>query len=1169
MDFYAVLDQVLDLLRQRGRVTYRALKRQFDLDDAALEDLKAEIIEAHRLAVDAEGKVLVWTGDAASMPPPAAVPAPPPERPPLAYTPKHLAEKILTARASLEGERKQVTVFFADIKDSTRLIEGLDPEAAQQLLDPAIHLMMDAVHRFEGTVNQVLGDGIMALFGAPIAHEDHALRACYAALALQSAVRPYTEEVRRRHGMALQLRVGLNAGEVVVRAIGNDLHMDYSAVGQTTHLAARMEQLATPGSILLTATTLRLVEGLVQINALGPVPVKGLTEPVEVFELMGASALRRRLQAAAAGGLTRFVGRQTELAALVQALERAGAGHGQVVAVVGEAGVGKSRLVYECVHAHHLQGWRVLESASVSYGKATPYFPVIDLLRRYSHVEERDDVRTIQAKVTGQVLTLDATLQEMIPALLSLLDALPEDSPFRTLDPLQRRQRRQRTLAACKRLLLRESQEHPVLLVFEDLHWIDSETQALLDSLVEGLPTAHVLLLINYRPEYQHDWGSKTYYTQLRLDPLPPESADALLQGLLGEDVGAQHAAPLQALKRLLIACTEGNPFFLEESVRTLVETGVLGGESGAYRLTPNVGAALRGRPQAGNHIGLPLPTDLQVPATVQALLAARIDRLPAEEKRLLQTAAVIGTEVPLPLLQAIAELREDALHRGLAHLQAAEFLYETRLFPEHEYTFRHALTHEVAYSSLLQERRRTLHARIVAALEALAPDRVAEQVERLAHHTLRGEVWDKALAYLRQAGEKAMAQSAYREAVGYFEQALSALLYLPEQRDTHEQAIDLRLALRSALRPLGDFGRILAALREAESLAAALDDPRRLAQVSLFLSLHLSERGAYDESIAAAQRALALATASGEVVLQAQASRYLGQAYRAQGDYQRAIDRLRQAMAVFEGARRYERFGLVNLPAVNSCAQLAACHAELGMFAEGSVLGDEGLRIAEAVAHPGSLMIASWGIGLLALRQGDLPRALHRLERAVGICDEVDLPAYFPWMAAALGAAYSLAGSVADAVSLLTQAMEQTMATEAVGDQTLCRLSLGEAQVLAGRLEEAHALTEGVLAHAHAHQERGNQAYALRLLGDIAARREPPESEQAEDYYRQALTLAGELGMRPLQAHCHRGLGTLYAKAGQAEQARTELSAALDLYRAMDMTFWLPQAEVALAQVA
>src|SRR5262245_42139840 len=397
MDFYALLDQVVDLLRQRGRVTYRALKRQFDLDDAVLEDLKAEIIEAHRLAVDEQGNVLVWTGDAAPGRPPAAVPAPPAERPPLVYTPTHLAEKILTARATLAGERKQVTVFFADIKDSTRLIEGLDPEAAQQLLDPAIHFMMDAVHRFEGTVNQVLGDGIMALFGAPIAHEDHALRDCYAALALQSAVRPYGDEARRRHGMALPLRVGLNAGEVVVRAIGNLLHMDYSAVGQTTHLAARMEQLATPGSVLLTAATLQLVEGLVQVTPLGPMPVKGLTNPVEVFELKGASALRRRLQAAAVRGLTRFVGRQTERAALQQALERTGAGHGQVVALVGEAGVGKSRLVYEFVHAPQIQGWRVLESASVSYGKATPYSPVLELLRHYGHIEEQDDSRTIRA----------------------------------------------------------------------------------------------------------------------------------------------------------------------------------------------------------------------------------------------------------------------------------------------------------------------------------------------------------------------------------------------------------------------------------------------------------------------------------------------------------------------------------------------------------------------------------------------------------------------------------------------------------------------------------------------------------------------------------------------------------------------------------------------------
>ena len=705
------------------------------------------------------------------------------------------------------------------------------------------------------------------------------------------------------------------------------------------------------------------------------------------------------MQAAAARGLTRFVGRQHELDTLSQALEQARTGHGQVVALVGEAGVGKSRLVYEVVHSHRTQGWLVLESASVSYGKATAYFPVIDLLKRYAHVEDGDDTRTVRAKVTGQVLTLDAALQEALPALLGLLDALPEDSPFLTLDPPQRRQR---TLDALKRLLLRESQEQALLLVFEDLHWIDTETQALLDNLVESLPTVRLLLLVNYRPEYQHGWGSKTYYTQVRLDPLPPASADELLQALLGDDPS------LEPLKRLLIERTEGNPFFLEESVRALVETGVLVGVPGAYRLAQALPA-------------------IQVPATVQAVLAARIDRLPPEEKRLLQTAAVIGTEVPFALLQAIAELSEEALHRGLAHLQAAEFLYETRLFPERDFTFKHALTHEVAYSGLFRSGGALLHARIVEAIEAFTGDRVAEQVERLAHHALRGEVWDKALAYCRQAGEKALAQSANREAAGYFEQALSALPHLPDRRDTREQAIDLRLALRTALRPLGDFGRILAALREAEALAVALDDHRRLGQVSLSLSIHFRIMGAHDQAIAAGQRALELATASGDVVLHALVNLRFGQAYFFQDDYRRAIDCLRQAVAFFDGARRHERFGLPYLPAVLSRAFLAWCHAELGTFAEGRALGEEGLRIAEAVAHPGSLMQASWGIGLLSLRQGDLLRALPLLERAVGICHEADLPAYFPGMAAALGAAYTLAGRVADAVPLLTRAMEQT----------------------------------------------------------------------------------------------------------------------------------------------
>jgi class 3 adenylate cyclase/tetratricopeptide (TPR) repeat protein len=1136
MTFEEIVDQALAMLQRRGRVAYRTLKRQFNLDDEALEDLKTELIKAQRLAVDEDGDVLVWTGGTTS----PEIPAMEQTRAPLSYTPAHLVEKIFLSKTALEGERKQVTVLFADLKGSMELLADRDPEDARAILDPVLERLMAAVHRYEGTVNQVMGDGIMALFGAPIAHEDHAVRACYAALAMQTSVQQYAAEVQRTRGVPIHIRVGLNSGEVVVRSIGSDLHMDYTAVGPTTHLAARMEQMAMPGSILLTPAVLGLAEGFVQVSTLGPVPVKGLEAPVDVYELVGASGIQRRLQATAARGLTRFVGRETEMEALSQALERARAGHGQVVACVGEAGVGKSRLVYEFLHSHRTQGWLILESSSASYGKATAYLPVCDLLKAYCHLEDRDDLRTVRAKVTGQVLTLDAALQDTVPAVLALFEALPADSPFLSLDPLQRRRR---TLEALKRVLLRESQVQPLLLVFEDLHWIDSETQAVLDLLVDSLPTARVLVLVNYRPEYQHGWGSKTYYTQVRLDPLPEASADTLLQVLLGDDPG------LGPLTQLLIARTQGNPFFLEESVRTLVETGVLVGERGTYRLEK------------------PLDS-LQVPATVQALLAARIDRLPPEDKRLLQTAAVIGTEVPWPLLQAIADTTDEVLYRSLAQLQAAEFLYETSLFPERAYTFKHALTHEVAYESLLHERRRTLHAHLVEALEVLAGDRRDDQVERLAHHALRGEVWPKALAYGRQAGDKAQTRSAYREAVVYYEQALNTLPHLPEQRNTREQAIDLRLALRTALFPSGDFGRILAALREAEALAAALDDPHRLAQVSFFLSNYFYNMGAHDQAIAAGQRALALATAGGDVVLCALANRYLGGAYLYQGDYRRAIDCLRQAVTFFDGVWRRERLGQVILPAVNSRAWLAWCHAELGTFAEGRSRGDEGLQIAEAVDHPASLMIASWGIGLLALRQGDLPRALPLLERAVGICQDVDLPAYFPWMAPALGAAYTLGGRVADAIPLLTQAMEQTIATEMGAYQTLCTLPLGQAYLLAGRLEEAQALAEHALALAREHQERGHQAYALCLLGKIASHRERPDYEQGQAQYRQALALAEELGMRPLQAHCHLGLGTLYHQMGCVEQARAELSAAIELYRMMDMTFWLPQTEAALAQV-
>jgi len=874
---------------------------------------------------------------------------------PESYTPRYLAEKILTSRSALEGERKQVTVLFADLKSSLELLADRDPEEARKVLDPVLERMMEAIHNYEGTVNQVMGDGIMAFFGAPLAHEDHAVRACYAALRMQEAIYRLTEELRRSQGIEVQVRVGMNSGEVVVRSIGSDLHMDYTAVGQTTHLAARMEQLAAPGRIRLTSETLRLAEGFVEVKPLGPVPVKGLAEPIEVYELIGAKSVRSRLQPAVARGLSRFVGRDAEIEQLQRALQQAGGASGQVLAVVGEPGVGKSRLFHEFAQSQRTREWLILEAASFSYGKATTFLPVIELLKRYFRIHNLDNQREIKEKITGKLLTLDRALEPAIPEFLSLLDVPVDDPKWNALDPLQRRLR---TLDGIKRLLLRESQIQPLLLIFEDLHWVDGETQSFLDTLIEGLPKARLLLLVNYRPEYQHSWANRTYYSQMRLDPLQPESAQELLSALLGNDPA------LESLKGTLILRTGGNPLFLEESVRMLVETRVLLGERGAYRLGKAVEV-------------------IQIPATVQTILVARIDRLPPEEKSLLQCAAVIGKDVPYALLKEIAGLTQENMRRGLAHLQTAEFLYETRLFPDLEYTFKHALTYEVAYGSLLQERRRVLHAAIFEAIERLYQDRLMEHTERLAHHALRAEEWGKALAYLRQASVKAIARSAHREAVTYLESALTALSHLPESRETLLLAVDLRFELRTALIQLAEFGRVLQNVLEAEAIAKSLNDPRRLGQALAYLCVSFYFSGQLSEAIVAGESALAQGKELQDIGLQLHANRLLGMSYVARTDYHRAVACLSKALTLIEDQPQRELFGFSSLPGVNARAIRAWSWAELGKFSEATTDVEDAVRIAEELGHPASLTIAYWAVGMVHLAKGNFAAAMRPLEHA------------------------------------------------------------------------------------------------------------------------------------------------------------------------------------------
>jgi class 3 adenylate cyclase/tetratricopeptide (TPR) repeat protein len=1055
-----------------------------------------------------------------------------PFRSPESYTPKHLAERILTSKTALEGERKQVTVLFADLKGSMELLADRDPEEARKFLDPVIERMMEAVHRYEGTVNQVMGDGIMALFGAPLAHEDHAVRACYAALRMQNAVRRHSVELRRAQGVEVQIRVGLNSGEVVVRSIGSDLRMDYTAVGQTTHLAARMEQLATPGTVRLTGETVRLAEGYVEVRSLGPIPVKGLADPVEVFELTGAGQARTRLQAAALRGLTRFVGRDAEIEHLRRVLGSATAGHGQVVAIVGEAGVGKSRLTYEFTHSHRVQDWLILEASSVSYGKATSYLPVINLLKGYFKIGDRDDHREMHAKVLGRVLSLDRALESLLSPLLALLDVPVEDASWQVLDPPQRRRC---TLEAVKRLLLRESQVQPLLVVFEDLHWIDSETQALLDSLVDSLGSARLLLLVNYRPEYQHGWGSKTTYSQMRLDALSTQHAGELLDVLLGADPG------LEPLKELLVR--RGNPFFLEETVRTLVETKALEGLPGRYRLTQ------------------PLQS-LQVPSSVQAILAARIDRLSSEDKRLLQTASVVGKDVPFALLQGIAELSDDMLRGALGRLQAAEFLHESGLFTDLEFTFKHALTHEVTYGSLLADRRRALHATVVEIMERVYAGRLAEHVDRLAHHALRGEVWDKAVTYFRQAGAKAAARSAYREAVTCLEQALTALPHLPATQGRLEEAIDLRFDLRTSLLPLGQLEKGLDYLREAEGLARTLDDPRRLAWASAYMISSCWLTGRLTDALAFAETAQAIAETLGDFRLKVVANQYLAAARWNVGDYQTATDLFRKVTESLEGELSRERFGQALLPSVFARRYLAQALAERGAFDQSIAEAQEGLRIAEAADHPFSLGQAYLALGYVHAVKGELDQAVPLLERALVMSRDWNIRLLSPSCMGFLGYTYARSGRLGEGLALLAQAMAAFESGVATVFHSLVTTHSGEACILAGRLQEAHRHAERALTLTRERGERGDEAYALRLLGEIYSRETPPDDGRAEARYRQAMSLADHLGMRPLVAHCHFGLGKLFRSTDKHEQAQEHLITAATMYREMGMTYWLEKAE-------
>ena len=1039
------------------------------------------------------------------------------------YTPDHLAARIrveqaaLEARGTTDGERKTITALFADLKGSTGLMEGLDPEEVRAMIDPVLQLMMDAVHQYDGYVAQALGDGIFALFGAPLAHEDHAQRAVYAALRMQEAMGRYAHTLRSRGYAPLKMRVGLNTGEVLVRSIRkDDLHTDYVPVGHSTNLAARMEQLANPGTIVVSAHTHRLTDGYFSFKDLGPTQVNGIEAPLNIYEVLGVGPLRTRLQIAARRGLTRFVGRQSEMEQLQRALEQAKSGHGQIVGVMGEPGLGKSRLFYE-FKLLAVGGCLVLEAYSVSHGKATAYLPVIELLKNYFQIQQGDDERARRQKVIGGVLELDRSLEEILPYLFALLGIEVQPSPLAQMDA---QIRRSRTFDALKKLLARESLNQPLVLVFEDLHWIDGETQGFLDALSESVAGARLLLLTDFRPEYRHEWGQKTYYTQLRLAPLGKAEAEALLTVLLGSD------ASLTPVKPLILEKTQGTPFFMEEVVQTLAEDGALGGSSGRYRLTRPV-------------------STLQVPSTVQAILAARIDRLAADEKFLLQQLSVIGREFPSSLVREVITQAEAELYRLLASLQHKEFLYEQPAFPEVEYVFKHALTQEVAYGTVLHEQRKGLHEQTARAIETRYPLQREDHYSELAHHYSRSGNAIKAVEYLGLAGQQAARKSANAEAVTHLSAALELLKTLPDTPARRENELTFLLALGVPLINGNGYAapEVGNTYQRALELCEQMKDTAELFPTLYGLWLFYYVRADHRRAHELGEQLLRLGTSRQDPALLLEAHFALGNSLFCLGEFAAARTHVERGTSLYDAEQHHAlalRYGSYDPGAACLCySAMAQWH--LGYPEQAQKTSHQALTLTHKLSHPFSLVYVFLYTATLQQWRHEGPAVLHSTEAARGLATEHGFQFFLGWGTLLRGWALVQQGRDEDGIGQMRAGLA---AWEAIGTGLLQSYFLGEfAKVCGqvGQLEEGLRTVVEALAFVERTDERFCEAELHRIKGELTL--QAGDRQAAEACFRTAIDIARQQAAKSWELRAATSLARLWQAQDKQNDARNLLS--------------------------
>ncbi len=1071
-----------------------------------------------------------------------------PESPePRAYTPKHLAEKILTSRAALEGERKQVTVLFADVKGSMELAEQIDAEEWHRILDRFFQILADGVHRYEGTINQYTGDGIMALFGAPLAHEDHAHRACWAALRLRDDARRYADELRLGRGLNFSVRMGLNSGEVVVGRIGDDLRMDYTAQGHTVGLAARMEQLAEPGSVFLTDATARRVDGFFRLRDLGTSTLKGVREPIHVYALEGAGRLRTRLDLSRARGLTRFVGRGGEMRTLELALEQTLAGNGQVVGVVGEPGVGKSRLCSEFVDACRARGITVQQGHCVAHGKLLPLTPILELLRSIFGIRPEDDDRESRRKIAGTLVLLAEEVREMLPLVFDTMGVGDPEHPAPSMDA---EVRQRRIFEFIKRMIRARSAREPGVLFLDDLQWIDVASDAYLANWVEGIRGTRTLVLLNFRPEYRAPWMATSYYQQLPLQPLGPDAIAELLDHLLGKD------ASLPALRSRVVERAAGNPFFVEEIVQVLAEAGRLEGTRGAYRLVA------------------PVET-LTIPPTVQAILAARIDRLPEREKSVLQTAAVVGRVASEPLLRRVSGFPPEELTAALQALVSAEFLYEDALYPDAEYAFKHPLTREVAYGSQLSERRQTTHARVARALIDIGPeDRLDQRAALVALHFENGAAPVEAAAWYARAGKWIMTRDT-QAALVHWRRSFDLARAAPESKET----LALAFAACGPIFLLGirvgmSLADLAAIFEVARAIARRTGDERGLAILELrYHNTRVWLGGSVAEYRVAVERAKRLAeTTEGDdefLAIAVFSECVLHYVEGRHANVMRASERALELLAR-QGATAIEMGGWPNpYPRIHFFRTIA-----LGYMGEREAARREWERLLAAATelHGGDpdIMVLTHSLRAFVFEwmEGSGEDGLAHGLRAVELAEKEGSPLMRIFAYQALARARLQRGDFEEALAAIdrSQAIRKETGTSMQFEAGALSLA-AHAWLGRGDVERARAAADQAVELAYANgtldiemHARVARATVLQYVGDAPAR------VGARADLARALALVEETGARGVEPRVREVLAELARAEGDATTCVRELQAAQQLYTRMGLTAHAERVAKALA---